>query len=170
MSHGVMIDGTAMRNGRVLAIICCGRTRARPRGCLYLHQEGTIFINADTPDYAVRLGLDDFSDAHNSAKFDHLIVNNRSQAASASGTRLNYVLNSALFVVSDAAGGAAGLAFEQVQFSRISGAASAASGIATLISGGYTMANPIQTRDLEVARICLVITSPTANHNTFISP
>jgi hypothetical protein len=32
------------------------------------------------------------------------------------------------------------------------------------------MANTIQAMDLEVARICLVITSPTANHNTFISP
>jgi len=170
ISQGARIDGTAIRNGPALAIICSGGSRASPRGCFYLHQEGTLFINADTPDYAVRLGLDDFSDAHNSAKFDHLIVNNRSQAASASGTRLNYVLNSDLFVVSNAAGGGAGLDFEQVQFSRISGAASAASGIAMLIGGGYTMANTIQAMDLEVARICLVITSPTANHNTFISP
>ena len=170
ISQGARIDGTAIRNGPVLAIICSGGSRASPRGCFYLHQEGTLFINADTPDYAVRLGLDDFSDAHNSAKFDHLIINNRSEAASASGTRLNYVLNSDLFVVSDAAGGGAGLDLEQVQFSRISGAASAASGIAMLIGGGYTMANTIQAMDLEVARICLVITSPTANHSTFISP
>jgi hypothetical protein len=39
-----------------------------------------------------------------------------------------------------------------------------------LIGGGYTMANTIQAIDLEVAQFCLVITSPSANHNTFISP
>jgi hypothetical protein len=66
ISQGARIDGTAIRNGSALAIICSGGSRASPRGCFYLHQEGTLFINADTPDYAVRLGLDDFSDAHNS--------------------------------------------------------------------------------------------------------
>ena len=170
ISQGARIDGTAVHNGPVLAIICSGGSTANPKGCFYFHEEGSLFVNADTPDYAVRFGLDGFSDAHNSAKFDHLIVNNRSQAASASGVRLNYVLNSELFVVSDAAGAGAGLDLEQVQFSRISGAASAANGIAMLIRGGYTMANTIEAIDLEVARICLVIVSPAVNHNTFISP
>jgi hypothetical protein len=170
ISQGARIDATAIRNGPALAIACSGGSTANPKGCFYLHLEGSLFVNADTPDFAVRFGLDDFSDAHNSAKIDHLIVNNRNQAAGASGVRLNYVLNSDLFLVSDAAGGGAGLDLEQVQFSRISGAASAASGIAMLIRGGYTMANTIQAIDLEVARYCLVITSPFANHNTFVSP
>jgi hypothetical protein len=170
ISQGARIDGTAIHDGAVLAIICSGGSTANPKGCFYFHQEGSLFINGDTPGYAVRFGLDDFSDAHNSAKFNHLIVNNRSQAASASGVRLNYILNSELSVVSDAGGGGAGLDLEQVQFSRISGSASATTGIAMLIGGGYTMANTIQAIDLEVARFCLVITSPAANRNTFISP
>jgi hypothetical protein len=39
-----------------------------------------------------------------------------------------------------------------------------------LIHNGYTMANTIQAIDLEVAQTCLAITSPSASHNTFISP
>jgi hypothetical protein len=170
ISQGARIDGTAIRNGPVLAIICSGGTTARPRNCFYFHEEGSLFVNADTTDYAVRFGLDDFSDAHNAAKIDHLIVNNRSQTPTASGLRLNYVLNSEIFAIADAGGGGAGLDLEQVQFSKISGGASATTGTAMLIRGGYTLANTIQAMDLEVARFCLVITSPSANHNTFISP
>jgi len=59
---------------------------------------------------------------------------------------------------------------DQVQFSSISGAASATTGTAMLIERGYTMANTIQAIDLEVAQTCLAITSPSANHNTFVSP
>lgn len=170
ISRGARIDATAINGGPALAIICSGGTTPKPKNCFYFHEEGTLFVNADTPEYAVRFGLDDFSDAHNSAKIDHLIVNNRSQSATAGGLRLNYVLNSDLFAVADAAGGGAGLNLAQVQFSKISGAASAAGGIAMLIQGGYTMANTIQAMDLEVARVCLMIASPSANHNTFVSP
>jgi hypothetical protein len=170
LSQGARIDGTAIHNGPVVAITCSGGSAASPKGCFYLHEEGTLFINADTPDYAVRFGLDDLSDAHNSAKIDHLIVSNRNKTATASGVRLNFVLNSDLYLVSDTGGGGAELDLEQVQFSRLSGAASATNGIAMVIQGGYTMANTIQAMDLEVARICLMIASPTANHNTFISP
>ena len=85
ISRGARIDGTAIHNGPVLAIICSGGTTAKPMGCFYFHEEGSLFVNADTSDYAVRFGLDDFSDAHNSAKIDHLIVNNRSQTATAVG-------------------------------------------------------------------------------------
>jgi len=170
ISQGARIDGTAIHNGPVIAIICSGGTTAKPKGCFYFHQEGTLFVNADTSDFAVRFGLDNLSDAHNSAKIDHLIINNRSQMATASGLRLNYVLNADIFAVSDAGGGGPGLDLEQVQFSKISGAASATNGIAMQIRGGYTMANTIQSMDLEVARSCLVISSPSANHNTFVSP
>jgi len=170
ISRGARIDGTAIHNGPVLAIVCSGGTTAKPKSCFYFHEEGSLFVNADTSDYAVRFGHDDFSDAHNSAKIDHLIVNNRSQATTASGLRLNYVLNSDIFAVADAGGGGAGLDLEQVQFSKISGAGSATNGTAMLIRGGYTMANTIQAMDLEASRCCLAITSPSANHNTFVSP
>src|SRR6266850_6377715 len=136
------------------------------RGCFYFHLQGTLFVNANTWQAAVRFGLNDFSDAHNSAKLDHLIVNN---SGSGYAVRLNYILNADIFTVAVSAG-AAGLVMDQVQFSRISGAASATMGTAMLIQHGYTMANTIQAIDLEVARTCLTITSPSANHNTFVSP
>jgi hypothetical protein len=170
ISRGAIIDGTAIHAGPVLEIICSGGSPAHPKGCFYFHQEGTLFVNANTPDWAVRFGLDDLSDAHNSAKVDHLIVNNNNAANSGGAVRFNYVLNSDTFVVADAAGGGAGLALEQVQFSRISGAASATAGTALSIENGYTFANTIQAIDLEVAELCLAITSPKATHNTFVSP
>ena len=71
------------------------------------------------------VGKTDFSDAHNSMKIDHLNVNNASTAPAAGALQFNYVLDSDMFAVADSAGGAAGLALEQTQFSRISGAGSA---------------------------------------------
>jgi len=50
------------------------------------------------------LGADDFSDAHNSVKIDHLIVNNA--GAGSGGVLLNYVLNADAFIVADAGRGA----------------------------------------------------------------
>lgn len=170
ISRGAIIDATAIHSGPAVEIICSGGSSAKPKGCFYFHQEGTLFVNANTPDWAVRFGLDDFSDAHNSAKIDHLIVNNNSAAGSGGAVRLNYVLNTDTFIVADSAGGGAGLALEQVQFSRISGAASAAAGTGLLIENGYSFANTIQAIDMEVAELCLAITSAKATHNTFISP
>jgi hypothetical protein len=178
ISQGARIDGTAIRNGPVLAIICSGGSTAKSKGCFYFHAEGTLFINADTPDYAVRFGLDDLSDAHNSAKLDHLIVNNRYPTRRGGGAvRLNYILNSDMFIVADTGGGGgvrgdggAGLVLNQVQFSRINGAASAATGTALLIENGYTFSNTIQAMDLEASEVCLGISAHRANHNTFLSP
>jgi hypothetical protein len=125
-----------------------------------------LFVNANTWEAAVRFGLNDYSDAHNSAKVDHLIANN---AGSGSAVRLNYVLNADIFAVAVTAG-SAGLVMDQVQFSKISGAASATTGTAMLIQNGYTFSNTISAIDLEVAQTCLAITSPSASHNTFVSP
>ena len=165
ISDGAVIDATATGR-RALSIQCSGGTSDNPKGCFYFHIQGTLFVNADTWESTVRFGLNDFSDAHNSAKIDHLIANN---AGSGYAIRLNYILNADIFAVAVSAG-SAGLVMEQVQFSRISGAASATIGTAMLIEHGYTMANTIQAIDLEVARTCLAITSPAANHNTFVSP
>jgi hypothetical protein len=165
ISDGAVIDAT--RTGeRAMSIECSGGTPDNPKGCFYFHIQGTLFVNANTGQAAVRFGLNDFSDAHNSAKIDHLIVNN---SGSGYGVRLNYILNADIFAVAVSAG-SAGLVLDQVQFSRISGAASATTGTAMLIHNGYTMANTIQAIDLEVAQTCLAITSPSATHNTFVSP
>jgi hypothetical protein len=165
ISDGAVIDATAT-GLRALSIECSGGTPDNPKGCFYFHLQGTLFVNANTWEAAVRFGLNDFSDAHNSAKIDHLIVNN---AGSGYAVRLNYVLNADIFVVAVSAG-SAGLVMDQVQFSKISGAASATTGTAMLIENGYTFSNTISAIDLEVAQTCLAITSPSASHNTFVSP
>jgi hypothetical protein len=108
----------------------------------------------------------------NSIKIDHLIVNNANTGPNAGGLQLNYVLSSEIFAVADSAGGAAGIALEQTQISKLSGAgsASAKGGAALLIEDGYSFANTISAMDLEVAPTCLVVASSKAVHNTFISP
>ena len=103
-----------------------------PTGCFYFQIQGTLFVNANTSAAAVRFGLNDFSDAHNSAKIDRLIVNN---AGPGWAVRLNYILNADIFAVAVSAG-SVGLVMDQVQFSRISGAASATTGTPMLIERG----------------------------------
>ena len=49
------------------------------------------------PSYPFMLGTYDFADAHNSAKIDHLLVNNASTAAGAGGCQFNYVLDSDIY-------------------------------------------------------------------------
>ncbi len=172
ISMGAIIDGAAIHSGPVLEIRCSGGSRTAPKGCFYFKEEGTLFVNADTNDYAVVVGDRDFSDAQNSIKIDHLIVNNANSGPRAGGLQLNYVLSSDIFAVADSAGGAAGIALEQTQISRISGAgsASARGGVALLIENGYSFANTVYAMDLEVAPTCLAIASRKAVHNTFISP
>ncbi len=172
ISIGAILDGRSIAHGPVLQVACSGGTPTAPKGCFYFKEEGTLFVYADTDAYAVVIGRIDFSDAHNAAKIDHLIVNNANSTARAGGLQLNYVLNSEIFAVADSAGGAAGIALEQTQISRLGGAgsASAPGGSALLIENGYSFANTIDAMDLEVAPRCLVITSPRAAHNTFVSP
>jgi hypothetical protein len=172
VSLGAVIDGRAIVGGSTLRIECSGGSTAAPKGCFYFHQEGTLFVNANADAYAVVFGRGDFSDAHNSAKIDHLIVNNAGGGTRAGGLQLNYVLNSDIFAVADTAGGAAGIALEQVQFSRLAGAgsASAAGGVGLLIDTGYDIANTISAIDLEVAPTCLAVRSSNAAHNTLLSP
>src|ERR1051325_11826463 len=119
ISEGATLDGRTIASGDVLRVECSGGTPLSPANCFYFRAEGTLFINASTPDYAVRIGKPDFSDAHNSIKLDPLVVNNASTASAAGALQLHYVLDSDIFVIADSAGGAAGLALEQVQLSRI---------------------------------------------------
>ena len=120
VSEGATIDGRAIATGPVLRVLCSGGVPGAPADCFYFKQEGVLFVLADTPDYAVVIGNDDFSDAHNTIKLDHLNVNNRNTDLAAGGCRFNYVLDSDLWAACVSAGGGAGLALEQTQFSRIS--------------------------------------------------
>ena len=165
ISDGAVIDATATGQ-RAMSIECSGGTPDTPKSCFYFHIQGTLFVNAKTSAAVVRFGLNDLSDAHNSAKIDHLILNN---AGLGLGMRLNYVLNADLSLYAVTTGDY-GLYLDQVQFSRINGAASAAAGTALAIMNGYTFANTFQGIDLEVAQVCLGISSPYANRNTFVSP
>ena len=171
ISLGAVLDGRGIAGGPVLAVWCSGGTPAAPRGCFYFKEEGTLFVNADSGAYAVVIGRRDFADAQNAIKIDHLIVNNANPGARAGGLQLNWVLGSEIFAVADAAGGAAGIALEQTQFSRLAGAGSAsgAGGAALRIENGYSFANTIEAMDLEAAPTCLAIASPSAAHNTFLS-
>ncbi len=172
ISMGAIINGKSISAGPVLDIVCSGGNPRSPKGCFYFNEQGTLFVNANTDGYAVVIGEPDFSDAHNSIKIDHLIINNANAGARAGGLQLNYVLSSQIFAIADSAGGAAGIALEQTQISQIAGAgsASAKGGVGLLIENGYSFANTIAAMDLEVAPTCLVIASRNAAHNTFISP
>src|SRR5262249_29732467 len=159
ISEGATLDGRTIASGDVLRVQCSGGTPSSPANCFYFRAEGTLLVNAATPDYAVRIGKPDFSDAHNSIKIDHLVVNNSSTVSAAGALQLNYVLDSDIYAVAASAGGAAGLALEQVQFSRISGAGTAAAtgGTALLLEGGFNFANTIFAFDMEASPICLGI-------------
>ena len=172
ISEGATLDGRSIASGPVLQVECSGGTTASPTGCFYFRQEGTLFVNADTPAYAVVIGKPDFSDAHNSLKLDHLVVNNASTAAGAGGLQLNFVLDSDIFAIADSAGGSAGIALEQTQFSRISGAGSAGGtgGTALLLENGYDFSNTIFAFDMEESPTCLGITFAHDGENSFVSP
>ncbi|HWB50189.1 MAG TPA: glycosyl hydrolase family 28-related protein [Stellaceae bacterium] len=172
VSEGAAIDGTSIASGPVLQVECSGGTVGSPAGCFYFKEEGALFVRGNTPGYAVVIGKSDFSDAQNAIKLDHLVVNNASTAAAAGGLQLNYVLNSDIYAVADSAGGAAGIALEQTQFSRISGAGSAAAtgGAAMLLENGFNFANTVFGFDFEVAPTCLAITFNHDGQNTFVSP
>jgi hypothetical protein len=171
ISRGAVIDGRSVTSGPALQIQCGGGSPTSPASCFYLHQEGTLSVNANTPGYAVVVGKPDFSDAHNSAKIDHLIVNNANSAATAGACQFNYVLDSDLYAVCDSAGGA-GMAFEQTQFSRISGSGTGAGtgGRGLILENGYNFSDTFFGLDLEVSPTCLSITFNHNGLNTFVSP
>jgi hypothetical protein len=170
ISRGATIDGTAIHNGPVLEIICSGGTPAKPKGCFYFHQEGTLFVNANTDGFAFVVGQPDFSDAQNSIKIDHLIVNNANQAATGGAAQFNYVLNADVFIVADTAGAGAGIDIEQLQFSVLRGAASATNGTAIMLGPGYIFANTFQGLDLEASLVCITDMYPRTTNNTWTSP
>ncbi|HVH76753.1 MAG TPA: glycosyl hydrolase family 28-related protein [Stellaceae bacterium] len=124
------------------------------------------------PSYVFMLGKADFSDQHNSIEIDHLSVNNASAAPGAGACQFNAVYDSNIDAICDSAGGAAGMALEQVQFSRIAGAGSAAAagGAGLVLEQGYNFSNTFSGLDLENAPTCLSITDAHHGDNTFISP
>ncbi|MBV8337795.1 MAG: hypothetical protein JO358_20665 [Alphaproteobacteria bacterium] len=172
ISEAATIDGRSITARPVLQIECSGGSSGSPTGCFYFKEEGTLFVNASTPAYAVVLGKTDFSDAHNSAKFDHLVVHNASTDPAAGGCQFNFVLDSDIYAVCVSTGGAAGMALEQTQFSRISGAGTAegTGGRSLLLENGYNFSNVFFGLDLEVSPTCLSITFNHNGLNTFVSP
>jgi hypothetical protein len=170
ISRGATIDGTSISDTPVLKILCSGGSQANPTSCFYFHQEGTLFVNARSSGYAVVIGKPDFTDAHNSIKIDHMVVNNNGSSEGSSAIQLNYVLNGNMFMVGDSAGSGNGVSLEQVQFSVLSGAFSAARGRALNIQNGYTFANTMLSLDLEESQTCASMTSAHAAGNAMIAP
>ena len=172
ISDGATLDGRTVASGPVLQVECSGGSPSSPTACFYFHEEGSLFVLADTPAYAFVLGLANFADQHNSFKIDHLLVNNSSTNAAAGACQFNAVYDSDIFAVCDTAGGAAGIALEQVQFSRISGAGSAngTGGRAMVLENGYSFSNTIFGFDFEASPTCLSVTNAHNGNNTWISP
>jgi hypothetical protein len=162
ISRGATIDATAI-GGPAVMIQCAS-------DCFYFHQEGTLFVNADTEGPAVMVGKTDLSDPHNSGKFDHLIVNNRNPGRYATGCQFNYVLNWDINAVCVSGGGGSGLDLEQLQFSTVRGAASATTGTAITLGAGYIFANTFEGLDLEASPVCISDMSPRTTNNTWTSP
>lgn len=172
IAQGAVLDGRSVAAGPVLQIECSGGTSASPTGCFYFKEQGSLFVNASSTGYAVVVGRPDFSDAQNSLKIDHLIVNNASMSSTAGACQFNYVLDSDIYAVCDTAGGGAGMALEQTQFSRISGAAtgSGTGGRGLVLEDGYNFSNTFLGLDLEASPTCLSITFDHNGLNTFVSP
>jgi hypothetical protein len=162
IARGAAIDGTGVR-GPAVIVECTA-------DCFYFHQEGTLFVNADTDGPAVVFGKADFSDAHNSGKLDHLIVNNRNAGAHATGCQFNYVLNWDITAVCVSGGSGSGIDIGQLQFSTLRGAASATTGTAITLGSGYIFANTFQGLDLEASAVCISDMSPRTTNNTWTSP
>ena len=162
ISRGATIDGTAA-GGPALIVECAA-------DCFYFHQEGTLLVNGDTDGPAVVFGKADFSDAQNSGKLDHLIVNNRSASPNATGCLFNYVLNWDINAVCVSAGGGSGIDFEQMQFSTVRGAASATAGAAITLGPGYIFANTFEGLDLEASPVCISDMYDKTTNNTWNSP
>ena len=53
ISEGAVIDGETISSGPVLQNRMRRRLDTSPTGCFYFKQEGTLFINGNTPDYVV---------------------------------------------------------------------------------------------------------------------
>ena len=60
ISEAATIDGRTVASGPVLQIQCSGGSPASPAGCFYFKEEGSLFVSAGTPAYAVVLGKTDF--------------------------------------------------------------------------------------------------------------
>ncbi len=124
------------------------------------------------PSYVFAMGKIDFSDQHNSFSIQHLVVKNNGTEAGAGACQFNAAYDAQVYAVCDSAGGAAGIALEEMQFSKIAGAGSAAGagGQAIVLENGYNFSNTFYALDLEVAPICISITDNHHGANTFISP
>jgi hypothetical protein len=172
ISDGATLNGLSIAAGPVLQVKCSGGMPGTPAACFYFKEEGTLFVNGNTPSYVFLLGKTDFSDQHNSAKIDHLIVNNASIAAGAGGCQFNTVYDGDFTAICVTAGGAAGWALEQTQFSLFRGAATAqgTGGRGLVLENGYDFSDTFTAVDLEVSPICLSITSPHNGLNTWVSP
>ena len=158
ISEGATIDGRAVAAGPVLRVQCSGGSAGSPADCFYFKQEGVLFVLADTPDYAVVVGNDDFSDAHNTIKLDHLNVNNRKYRFRR--RRLPVQLRARQRFVGGLRIGRrrrrAGARADAVLADfRVPAPRKAPADAALVLENGFNFANTFFALDLEVSPICL---------------
>ena len=165
ISDGAVIDATAIGK-RAMSIECSGGSPDNPKGCFYFSHPGDLvrqrqYLAICRPRRTQRLlGRAQFGEDRSSDRQQR-----RFRRGGAAQLRLErrHLCRCGVGRLGRPGDG-------QVQFSRISGAASATAGTALLVESGYSFANTIQAIDLEVAQVGLAITSPYANRNTFVSP
>ncbi len=176
ISSGATIDGRTIAGGNVLQIQCSGGTVGSPVVCGNLRIDGDFYVLGNTPAYAVVIGKSDFSDRHNATHIAHLVVTNSSANVAAGGIQANYLTDGDLWFSGTTAGGSStvtGVAFDQVQTSRIGGYGSTAgaSGVALLLENGASVGNNFVGFAYDQnTSTCVSITSVSATRNGWIAP
>jgi hypothetical protein len=144
----------------------------------YSHVSGIGLEGSNATGPILQIGKNDYSDAFNSCNFVEICVNNSSLNDNAEGTRLNYVLQSKIDIVSNVGGtGRPGQAtapghgkanvIRQACFNEIKLAGGQAN-VGLYLTNGYTFGNTFIGSDMEEVYTAVKIDSANATRNVFL--
>lgn len=176
IGRGATIDGRTVTSGNVLQVQCSGGTVASPVVCHNLRISGQLTVLGTTNSYVVVIGKTDFSDRHDGARIEHLVVVNNNNNSGAGAVQLNYVTGADLWLSGSTPGGSSStgaVALEQVQSSRVAGYGSAlgASAPALLLENGASGSNSFVGFEYDPnTSTCISITSANAVRNAWLAP
>lgn len=157
-----ILDLTSLSSGPALLIENTNNTGA------FYSSFVNFAVQTNVNGVGVQVGQESFADAMNSFQFN-LIVNNNSTGSSACAVELNYVLDSAIYLVTNVKGSSAGdsLRLRQAQFNTIGGSFSNALNGLHLTSG-FNFGNLFQAPDIEVVGTNVVIDNAQSTSNTTV--
>jgi hypothetical protein len=173
ISSGATVDGRSIASGNVLQLICSGGTTGTPAVCNHLRIAGSLTVSGNGAGYVVVLGKTDFSDQHNAARIEHLVVTNNGTGGA---IQANYLTDGDLWLSGSTAGGSASVgavALEQVQASKIGGwgSAAGASAPALLVENGASVGNAVTGFAYDPnSATCVSITTASAQRNAWVAP